>query len=116
VAAAARADRVDREWGFADPTSGQGPLSPDDGLVGDGDFEAQARRTFENLRAVLDQAGVTFESIVKLGVDVTDISALPVYGRVKAQYIEGKQPADRRRGTRPRAPRDDDRVEAIAVA
>jgi enamine deaminase RidA (YjgF/YER057c/UK114 family) len=57
-----------------------GSLSAEGDLIGEGDFEAQARRTFENLRAVLEQAGMTFDSIVKLGVYVTDIAQLPVYG------------------------------------
>ena len=34
--------------------SGQGPMSPDGELVGAGDFEAQARQTFFNLRTVLE--------------------------------------------------------------
>lgn len=73
--------------------SGQGPLSADGELVGQGDFEAQARQTFANLEAVLNQAGLSFDAVVKVGVYVTDIAQLPVYGRVKAEHIRGPQPA-----------------------
>lgn len=73
--------------------SGQGPLSADGALVGEGDFEAQARLTFENLAAVLDGAGLGFDAVVKVGVYLTDIAQLPVYGRVKAEHIRGSQPA-----------------------
>jgi 2-iminobutanoate/2-iminopropanoate deaminase len=66
----------------------------DDGdLVGPGDFEAQARRTFDNLGRVLAEAGGTFADIVKLTVYLTDMSRLPEYARIKADYVHGQQPA-----------------------
>jgi enamine deaminase RidA (YjgF/YER057c/UK114 family) len=37
--------------------SGQIPLDPNTGLVIEGDIEAQARRAFENLKAVCEAAG-----------------------------------------------------------
>jgi reactive intermediate/imine deaminase len=73
--------------------SGQVPLDADGHLVGAGDFEAQARKTFENLGTVLDRAGASFADVVKLTVFVTDIGRLPDYGRIKAEYIQGQQPA-----------------------
>ena len=73
--------------------AGQVPLSADGQIVGEGDFEAQARQTFENLRTVLDQSGAGFDSIVKVTVYLTDISRLPDYGRVKAEFIADPQPA-----------------------
>ena len=73
--------------------SGQGPLSADGQLVGDGDFELQARQTFHNLQTVLTQAGATFDDIVKVTVYLTDISRLRDYARVKSEFIPGDQPA-----------------------
>lgn len=73
--------------------SGQGPMSAEGRLVGEGDFETHARQVFENLQTVLQQSGATFESIVKLVVYVTDTSKLRDYARVKAEYIPGPQPA-----------------------
>jgi reactive intermediate/imine deaminase len=72
--------------------SGQGPLDADGRLVGES-FEAQARQAFDNLSSVLRQSGASFADVVKLTVYLTDISQLPVYGRVKAGYIAGQQPA-----------------------
>jgi 2-iminobutanoate/2-iminopropanoate deaminase len=72
--------------------SGQGPVSAEGELVGD-DFEAQARQTFENLRTVLEQAGASFEAVVKITVYLTDISTLRDFGRIKAEFIDGPQPA-----------------------
>ncbi len=73
--------------------AGQAPISAQGELVGEGDFEAQTRQVFENLRTVLEQSGATFESIVKLVVYATDTTRLLDYARVKAEYIPGPQPA-----------------------
>ena len=73
--------------------SGQVPLDDDGNLVAPGDFDGQARRTFENLGRVLDEAGGTFGDIVKLTVYLTDMARLPDYGRIRAEYIRGRPPA-----------------------
>ncbi|HEY7208486.1 MAG TPA: RidA family protein [Gaiellaceae bacterium] len=69
--------------------AGQGPVSAEGELVGDGDFDAQVRQTFENLGTVLEQAGATLDSIVKTTVYVTDIGRLRDYGRVKSEFLSG---------------------------
>ena len=73
--------------------SGQVPLDDDGNLVAPGDFDGQARRTFENLGRVLDEAGGTFGDIVKVTVYLTDMARLPDYGRIRAEYIRGRPPA-----------------------
>lgn len=73
--------------------AGQAPISAQGEVVGAGDFEAQTRQVFENLRTVLEQSGATLESIVKLVVYVTDTTKLLDYARVKSEYIPGGQPA-----------------------
>ncbi|MGN6170247.1 MAG: RidA family protein [Solirubrobacteraceae bacterium] len=73
--------------------AGQTPISPQGDLVGKGDFEAQTRQVFENIRSVLEQSGAGFDSIVKLTVYMVDTSRLRDYARVKAEYIPDPQPA-----------------------
>jgi enamine deaminase RidA (YjgF/YER057c/UK114 family) len=73
--------------------SGQAAVSADGQIVGEGDFDAQARQTFENLQTVLDQSGASFESVTKLTVYLTDMTNLPDYGRTKAEFVKGEQPA-----------------------
>ena len=73
--------------------AGQGPLSADGELVGVGDFDAQVRQTFENMRAVLEDAGASLESVVKLNVYLTDIATLPEYGSIRAELLPGAAPA-----------------------
>ena len=96
--------------------SGQAPISPEGDLVGKGDFEAQARQVFENLRAVLEESGAGFDAIVKLTVYLTDTARVRDYARVKAQYIPGAQPASSAVGVASLAlPGMMIEVEAIAV-
>jgi reactive intermediate/imine deaminase len=108
-------------WRVDQPTSivfvaGQGPLSADGQLVGEGDFEAQARQTFENLRTVLEQAGAGFDAVVKTTVFLTDIASVREFGRIKADYIKGPQPASSAVGVTGLAlPGMQIEVEAIAV-
>jgi reactive intermediate/imine deaminase len=73
--------------------SGQTAMSGEGQLIGEGDFEAQTRQVFENLRTVLGDAGASLEDIVKVTVFLTDVGNIREYGRIKADYISGPQPA-----------------------
>jgi 2-iminobutanoate/2-iminopropanoate deaminase len=73
--------------------SGQAPVSPDGQLVGEGDFDAQVRQVFENLRVVAEQAGANLEAIVKLTVYLTDIGRLREYTQIKGDFFTGDHPA-----------------------
>jgi len=46
--------------------SGQVPLDADNQVVGVGDFAAQARQAFENVRLALESIGLTFTHVVKI--------------------------------------------------
>lgn len=73
--------------------AGQGPVSADGEVVAEGDFEAQARRTFENLATVLDQSGASFDDLVKVTVFLTDMSNLRAFAQVRNEFITGDPPA-----------------------
>jgi enamine deaminase RidA (YjgF/YER057c/UK114 family) len=73
--------------------SGQVSVAADGQPLHPGDFEAQTRLVFENLRSVLEGAGASLADVVKLGVYLTDMSRLPDFGRIKADFIKGPQPA-----------------------
>ena len=84
--------------------------------MGEGDFEKQVRQVFENLRTVLEGAGMGFESVVKLTVYLTDMGRLRDYTRIKGEFFEGKQPASTALGVTALArPEMMVEVEAIAV-
>lgn len=97
--------------------SGQAPISAEGQLVGDGDFEAQTRQVFENLRTVLEQAGSGLDAIVKLTVYLTDMSRLREYTRIKGEFMTGAQPASTAVGVTALArPEMMVEVEALAVS
>ena len=48
--------------------SGQIPLDPDTGDLVEGDIAAQARRAFDNLKAVCEAAGGSMDDIVRVGL------------------------------------------------
>ena len=73
--------------------SGQTSVSAEGQLMHAGDFLGQVRQTLENLRSVLAAAGASLDDVVKLGVFLTDMGRLPEYGKVKAEFFAGKQPA-----------------------
>ncbi len=73
--------------------AGQGSVSADGDVVGEGDFEAQVRQTFANIATVLEQAGASLDSVVKLTVYLTDIGTLREYGRIRGALFPGPPPA-----------------------
>ncbi|HJU35837.1 MAG TPA: RidA family protein [Gaiellaceae bacterium] len=96
--------------------SGQAPISADGRLVGEGDFDAQVRLVFENLRTVLGEAGMELDAIVKLTVFLTDMSLLRDYTRIKGEFFAGEQPASTAVGVTELArPEMMVEVEAVAV-
>ncbi len=74
--------------------AGQGPSSDEGELVGEGDFEAQVRQTFTNIRTLLEDAGASMERIVKLTVYLTDI------GRLSRSTLSPSCSGHRRRAAR----------------
>ena len=73
--------------------SGQIPLDPDTMELVGGDFEARARRVFDNLSAVAAAAGGDLNRIVKLTVFLTDLDEFATVNRVMEDYFEQPFPA-----------------------
>ena len=73
--------------------SGQIPLDPDTGLLVEGDIEVQARRAFDNLRAVCEAAGGTLGDVVRLGLYLTDLDQFARVNQVMSEYFDAPFPA-----------------------
>lgn len=73
--------------------SGQIPLDPATMEVVDGDFEARARRVFDNLKAVAEAAGATLDDAVKLTVYLTDLDNFATVNAVMQDYFSEPYPA-----------------------
>ena len=72
--------------------SGQVPAGADGMPVGPGDPAAQVRQVFENLTVALAAAGATMDQVVKLTVYLTDLADLPVFRRVRDEYLSAQRP------------------------
>lgn len=73
--------------------SGQIPLDPATMEIVGGDFEARARRVFDNLKAVTEAAGGSLDQIVKLTVYLTDLENFATVNAVMAEYFNEPYPA-----------------------
>ena len=74
--------------------SGQAAIDADGSVVGVGDFEAQARQVFRNLRTVLKKAGAGLEDIVKVTIFVTDMTHFPVIVKLREEFFSEPYPTD----------------------
>jgi 2-iminobutanoate/2-iminopropanoate deaminase len=68
-------------------TSGQLGIAPGDQVPDD--VEAQCVLCFENLKAILADAGMSFADVIRFNAFVTDRAFFPVYGAVRGRYVEG---------------------------
>ena len=84
--------------------SGIGPRDPNDnaipgneyftdGRVRSYDIEAQARRAFDNLKAVAEAAGGSLAQIVRLGLYLTDLGEFAKVNAVMQDYFTAPFPA-----------------------
>ena len=73
--------------------SGQIPLDPATGNLVEGDIAAQARRAFDNLKAVAEAAGGSLDQIVRLGLYLTDLSQFAAVNAVMQEYFAAPYPA-----------------------
>ena len=73
--------------------SGQVPFDPATMQLVTGDIEVQARRVFENLKAVAEAAGGSLGHAVKLTIFLTDLANFAKVNEVMATYFAKPYPA-----------------------
>jgi enamine deaminase RidA (YjgF/YER057c/UK114 family) len=67
--------------------SGQLGVSADDTIPEDA--EAQCVLCFENVKAILEEVGMSFADVVRFSAFVTDRAYFPIYGAVRSRYVTG---------------------------
>lgn len=72
--------------------SGQLPVNPATGTMPDG-IEAQTRQSLENIGAILKEAGLGFNDIVKTTVLMSDLSMFGAMNAVYAEFFPESKPA-----------------------
>ena len=73
--------------------SGQIPLDPRTGELVSGDIRVQARRAFDNLKAVVDAAGADFGQVARLGLYLLDLGQFAEVNAVMGEYFQAPYPA-----------------------
>lgn len=72
--------------------SGNIPVNPATGDVADG-IVNQSKQVFENMKAVLNEAGMGFENVVKTTAFLTDLSSFATFNEIYASYFVAPYPA-----------------------
>ncbi|MEI6546323.1 MAG: RidA family protein [Burkholderiales bacterium] len=73
--------------------SGQIALDPVSGQLGEGGFEAQVHRAFQNMKAVTEAAGGSLADVVKLTLFLTDLAHFPKANEIMQTYFAQPYPA-----------------------
>ncbi len=74
-------------------TSGQIPIDPKTNQLVQGDIKEQTRQVLENLKAILEEAGVTFDDVVKVTVYMKDLNEFSAMNEVYSEYFKNSPPA-----------------------
>ena len=73
--------------------SGQIPLDPASGALVTGDIKAQAERVLENIKVILEDQKLSFASVVKTTVFLTNMADFAGMNEVYARYFTADHPA-----------------------
>jgi len=95
-------------------TAGQIPLDPTSGELVGTDIAEQTTRVLQNLKAILEEAGASLQTVIKTTVFLADMGEFAAMNEVYAKFFGDHKPA-RSTVQAARLPRDV-RVEIEAVA
>ncbi len=73
--------------------SGQIAIDPKTQQFVDGDIETQTKRVLDNLKAVVNAAGSSLESVVKTTIYITDLNDFSKVNEIYASYFSSGKPA-----------------------
>jgi 2-iminobutanoate/2-iminopropanoate deaminase len=73
--------------------SGQIPLDPKSGQIVPGEIAAQTRRVLDNIAAILRTGGLSFDSVVKTTIFLTDLGDFQTVNEIYASYFKQDPPA-----------------------
>jgi 2-iminobutanoate/2-iminopropanoate deaminase len=72
--------------------SAQGPFDPKTGKIAGSSIESQTRQTLENVRAILETAGLNIHNLVKVSVFLKNSSDFPKMNEVYKTYFPDNPP------------------------
>ena len=68
--------------------SGQIPLDPKTGELVSGDIAAETKMVMQNLEAILTEAGLTFENVVKSSIFLSDMNSFAQVNEVYGTFFD----------------------------
>jgi len=74
-------------------TSGQLPLNPATGTFPEGGIKEQTRQSLNNIKAILEEAGLTMKNVVKTTVFLADMGDFADMNGVYAEFFSEPFPA-----------------------
>ncbi len=73
--------------------AGQIPIDPKDGNLVAGDIKVQTERVLQNVKAILDDQGLTFAKVVKSTVFMVNLADFAGMNEIYAKYFTDNFPA-----------------------
>jgi 2-iminobutanoate/2-iminopropanoate deaminase len=73
--------------------SGQIAINPESLIMDTATIESEIRQVLENFGAVLNQAGMSYEHVVKTTIYTTDLKNFKTINAIYGRYFKDKQPA-----------------------
>lgn len=73
--------------------AGQMAIDPATNQIVEGDAAAQARRVFENIKAIVEEAGSSLSRVVKTTIFLADVNDVAAVNGVYAEFFTGTLPA-----------------------
>ncbi|GGL48765.1 Rid family detoxifying hydrolase [Halocalculus aciditolerans] len=74
-------------------TAGQIPMTPDGDLLDDEDIATQTRQSLENVKAILEEEGLTMQDVLKTTVFLGDIDDFDEMNSTYREYFQDNPPA-----------------------
>jgi 2-iminobutanoate/2-iminopropanoate deaminase len=73
--------------------SGQIAINPATGNIEASDIAGETKQVMENLSAILQEAGLSFEHVIKTSIFLSDMSHFSAVNEVYGKYFTGNYPA-----------------------
>lgn len=68
--------------------SGQIPIDPATGNLVEGDIQKETKQSMENLKAILEEAGMTFGHVIKSSIFIKDMNQFAQINEVYGTYFD----------------------------
>jgi len=73
--------------------SGQIAINPATGKIIEGDIQAQTRQVLENVKAIIEEAGMTLQDVLKCSCFLQDMEDFVKFNSVYSEYFSENPPA-----------------------